>query len=643
MQVSAPLRLHGEVDTPRPLRAPDGLVRLTGWCLFAEPAAPPPVRVLTAAGELPLSRRTDRADLSARFPANPDAARGGFEIEGPLPAGVHLARFEAQLPDGSWQLFKEYTLAVEPRPFAAGLEKPGSQGTVRERVHLEGWALDPSGEITGLSLRYGHQEIACRLGEARPDLARQFPSTPQAARSGFTSATNLSAGRGALRVKARLATGQSAIARTPLVIDVPTDENHGPEVDFGAERIALPHPAAVGARPAVAPAEPPLNLLFVLPGSFASNSALHVAALANELSLAGHRCAVAVPHDLATLAHHSAPAFRGLLFAEAEGGVTFADGRGPDLLHAWTSRENVRRLAVQLRARHGCRIVVHLEDNEPQLLALTLGRSGGELENLSAAELDRVVPPDLSHPRHSRAFLAQADGATVITDRLREFVPAGRPCHQLWPAADARYFFPRPRPAAFRGTLDRGPGETVLFYPGNVHPANAAEVRELYRAVLLLNRSGHPVTLLRTGLDTVDFLGPLAAELAPHVLSLGQILHHRHLAPLMALADIFVQPGAADEFNDYRFPSKLPEFFALGRPVVLPRTNLGRLVRHRHDAYVLEQADAEGIADAVRELRADPALVAALSAGAVAFAAAHFNWHRSAAALAKFYRSLATS
>ena len=111
----------------------------------------------------------------------------------------------------------------------------------------------------------------------------------------------------------------------------------------------------------------------------------------------------------------------------------------------------------------------------------------------------------------------------------------------------------------------------------------------------------------------------------------------------MALADIFVQPGEPDAFNDYRFPSKLPEFFALGRPVILPRTNLGTLVRHGTDAYVLDRADAAGIAAAVRELRANPALAEKLGRGATAFAAQHFSWRRSAEALANFYLSLAPS
>jgi glycosyltransferase involved in cell wall biosynthesis len=168
-------------------------------------------------------------------------------------------------------------------------------------------------------------------------------------------------------------------------------------------------------------------------------------------------------------------------------------------------------------------------------------------------------------------------------------------------------------------------------------------VRELYTAVFELNRAGTPVTLIRTGLDRVDFLGTMAGAVAPHVLSLGQVMHHHHLPPLMALADLFVQPGVPDAFNDYRFPSKLPEFFAIGRPVVLPRTNLGTTLRHGTDAHVLDRADAAGIARAITELRNDRALSERLARGAAAFAAENFSWRRSADTLASFYVALAPS
>jgi hypothetical protein len=641
MSATPAIRLLGEVESPRPLRAHHGLVSVKGWCFLAGEAEPPAVRLTTDAGQLEQTARHKRSDLSALHAHDPAAVHGGFVIEGHLSAGAYLARFEARLPDGNWQVFKTLSLVVEAAPFAAGIDAPAATGTVTKRIHVEGWALHPDQPVKELALRYGHQEIPCTLGRPRPDLSRNHPASPHAAKAGFKSRVILSAGRGPVRLKARLSDGSIAIARTLLHANVAIDENHDGRIDFSAKRLGL---AAV--RPTEAPrtgtaSDRPLNVLFILPGSFASNSALHAAALANELAHAGHTCAIAVPHDLSTLAHHHAPSFRGLLHAEAESGVVFTDGRGPDVIQAWTTRENVRQLTESLRARHGARVVVHLEDNELEVLALSLGRSVAELVSLSAPELDRLVPPDLSHPHRARDFLARADGVTHITERLAEFIPTDRPRQLLWPAADARYFRPMPRPDAFRALLDRRPGETVLFYHGNVHAANAGEVRELYGAVLRLNQAGQPVTLIRTGLDSVDFLGPLAQEVAPHVLALGQILHHRHLPPLMALADIFVQPGAADAFNNYRFPSKLPEFFAIGRPVILPRTNLGTVVRHGNDAYVLGRADATGIATAVTKLCQDRALYDRLSLGARAFAEQHFSWRRSAESLAQFYRKLA--
>jgi glycosyltransferase involved in cell wall biosynthesis len=634
--------LAGDVDSPRPIRATGGHLILSGWCFQGGSAHPPEVRlagdgiILAAVGHQP------RPDLVAQWPDEPAAAEAGFTVSGRLPAGIHLVRLEAATGDGMWRTFKTVCIASEEPPFAAGLDTVIAEQPLTQRIHLEGWALQPESPVNRLTLRYGHQEIPCTLGRPREDLAGSYSVCAHAGTAGFKSQTILSAGRGPLRLKARLGNGRTAIARLPVEIAVPTDENHGPELNLSAKRIGLE------ARIKAANGSPPrqsatrrLNLLFILPGSFASNSALHVAALANELTAQGHSCLVAVSHDLNTLAHHLTPTFRGLLHSEVKAGLTFPNGHGPTIVHAWTTRETVRRVAESIRQRHpAAKVIVHLEDNESQLLALRLDRTPRELSALSMAELDAVVPHDLSHPYRSHEFLAAANGITVITDRLLEFVPSGRPHQLLWPAADARYFIPQRQPSAFRQLLNRHPGEVVLFYHGNVHAANATEMRELYSAVQELNRTGLPTTLIRTGQNAVDFLGPLAAAVSEHILELGLIEHHHHLPSLMALADFFVQPGAPDAFNDYRFPSKLPEFFAIGRPVILPRTNLGLSVRHGQDAYVLERADAAGIAQAVMTLRADPSLCDRLSKGAVTFAERNFSWPRAAGELAKFYASL---
>ena len=167
--VIAPL-LHGEIESPRPLRATDGRIKLTGWCLCAGETSAPAVRLVTTGGTLALTTRTTRADVPKLLPAEPAASQCGFTIEGQLPAGVYLAHGEAQLPDATWQVFKTLSLVVEPAAFAAGIESPAKTKHLSKRQHIEGWALDPAQRVTDLVLRYGHQEIPCVLGGRRPDL-----------------------------------------------------------------------------------------------------------------------------------------------------------------------------------------------------------------------------------------------------------------------------------------------------------------------------------------------------------------------------------------------------------------------------------------------------------------------------------------
>ena len=91
------------------------------------------------------------------------------------------------------------------------------------------------------------------------------------------------------------------------------------------------------------------------------------------------------------------------------------------------------------------------------------------------------------------------------------------------------------------------------------------------------------------------------------------------LPDIMSAADMFVQPGHPGPFNDYRIPCKLPEYFAMGRPVILPRTNLGLKVENGREGYVLDNVDAEGIAGAVNTISECEIMKRNLSEGAVEF------------------------
>jgi len=378
------------------------------------------------------------------------------------------------------------------------------------------------------------------------------------------------------------------------------------------------------------------NILFVLYHNFSANSAVHVHNFANQLAALGHSTAVAIPDDIERGAGLGEQNYSVHRFDRVDGewARVFSNGRGPDIVHAWTPRENVRLFCEKLAGFSEFALLVHLEDNEELILEANLGMPFEKLARNQTVD----IPGNLSHPQNYRSFIASSDGVTMIMDRLERFVPADIPKLILWPGADERLFFPRPRDSQLREQLGIADDTLVFCYTGNVHSANARDVRSLYLAAAILDREGTPARLIRTGRDFCSFLGPDEEWAYKISIELGQI-PYQEIPPLLSLADALVQPGADNSFNEYRLPGKLPEFFAMGRPVILPRTNVGRFVHHGQEAWVLDKVDALGIVEALLELRAHKDLGDRLARGAVAFAREHFNWKKNAGELAAFYEA----
>jgi len=379
------------------------------------------------------------------------------------------------------------------------------------------------------------------------------------------------------------------------------------------------------------------NILFVLYHDFGANSAVHVHNFANNLAALGNAVAVAVPGGDDLGQGVGEQHYRVLFFEQIDADWTklFGNDLPPDIVHAWTPRENVRLFCERLRSLCSFALLVHLEDNEELILEVNLGSPFDDL----ARREDLEVPVNLSHPRRYRAFLKSAAAVTLIMDRLDEFVPKDQPKLILWPGADRTLFGPRPKDKSFLSRLGVPPDNVILCYTGNVHSANAREVRSLYVATAILNRQNIPTTLLRAGKDYCPFLGGDDGWAREVSVDLGYI-KHVDVPAVLALADYLVQPGVADPFNDYRLPAKLPEFFAMGRPVILPSTNVGRFVQHGEHAWVLPKVDANNIVQALEMFHQHPEVVRHLGAGALAFSERHFDWNKNACQLADFYEKV---
>jgi len=368
------------------------------------------------------------------------------------------------------------------------------------------------------------------------------------------------------------------------------------------------------------PIETRTTILFVLPGHYDSNNGNQVRLLASQIQDRDHDCLVAYPDADEPVQSGHGVTLVGYKTLLAEKETFFAGKAGPDYLHAWTPRETVRRYCETWLAARACPLIVHLEDNEEYLTARALGQPVADLTRLSADELDRLVPQDRYHPIRGRRFLDRAHGLTLVIEELASWNTLDLPSLVIPPLVDERLFQPRPVNLAWRRAHGIDDGCIVLAYTGNIHAGNREEVASLYRAVALLGERGLSVRLLRTGTDPEDFQDAGAAG----ILHLGWV-GREQVPEVLSAADILVQPGLPGPFNDQRIPCKLPEFFAVGRPVVLPRTNLGRRVRHGQDAYVLDRADAEGIAEAVAALSRDGDLRQRLADGARDFYRYHYR------------------
>ncbi|HSK51098.1 MAG TPA: glycosyltransferase [Solirubrobacterales bacterium] len=379
-----------------------------------------------------------------------------------------------------------------------------------------------------------------------------------------------------------------------------------------------------------------MRVLFVYFGPFDVNSGIQAYHFGNELTDLGWDVTVAGRGDPARAQAVGEPRFECISHEEI-GRKLREMQRDPaeTIVVGWTPRERVRRLTVDAARQLGVPYVIHLEDNEELLIESATGRSLAELQRLPLRQQDSLVPVDLIHPTHHREFLDGAAGITVITEALNDFNLAGRPHQVARPGIDLDRFRPDLE-APSRREIGLGEDDFVLVYHGTIHYANQHEMLSLYLAVKLLQRRGHRVRLVRLGHSEFGGPDPRAFRaLGDGVIELGPI-PWREIPAYLALADAYVQPGPPDDFNRYRLPSKLPEFLAMGRPVILPHCNIGNDLKHGEDALLLEQGNAMEIVVRIEELLADRDLAGRLGDGSRRFAAEQLSWQANAAGLAGF-------
>ncbi len=383
-----------------------------------------------------------------------------------------------------------------------------------------------------------------------------------------------------------------------------------------------------------------MNIFFLNYDGYSGCSGVHIHFLANALADRGHTCTVILPYPNEKNDYFGPVRYNFLTFDET---LALAQMRPAffkqAVFHAWTPREVLRPITLFLAEHFKRPYFVHLEDNERYILEKAYNAPFEKLEE--AARNGRIEPaPQFSHPLHHQEFLANAAGVTCIIDALKRFVPENVPTEVFWPACEDAFFRLSPKPnMAVRAQLGIAPDEWVVTYPGNFHFANCHVMQELYLALDILAASGHPVRLIRAGGEYGDISTEAKAAFIRHGIHVGMV-PATELPALVGAANLLVQPGAPGDFDDCRFPSKLPFFLASGRPLVTAATNLGKLLKHGENCLILPDSSAQSIAASLITLIENPSLAAQIGQAGRQFAQQAFNWDNSAKRVERFYKKV---
>ncbi|OAI56302.1 hypothetical protein AYO49_04580 [Verrucomicrobiaceae bacterium SCGC AG-212-N21] len=377
-----------------------------------------------------------------------------------------------------------------------------------------------------------------------------------------------------------------------------------------------------------------MNILLLNYGEADNNSACHILGHARALAARGHDVCVCVAKSVADDVFEPQ---EGFLMASQKTvlkhGPHFADGRKADVLHAWTPRETIRQFVAKFSAAWGFRaLVIHLEDNEAAIFERFTGRSVAE-----ASKEDQEWPKGLIHPLRHHAFLESAQGVTLVHRCLEPLVSPNLPRKELVPVMDFAFFSDGDRSALLRSQMGISPAANVIAFNGNDHAAAAMDIRQLYDAVELLVERGRDVVFLRTGHVLPANYEGLQLRPGPRCIELGFIERAR-VPEVMRLADVVIQPGDADAFNSFRLPAKVPEYLAMGKPLVMGAANLGHELSAAGAGCVLPRMSPGAMAEAAGQLLDDPARAAALGARGHQFARRRFAEDAVTPELESFYQ-----
>jgi len=306
--------------------------------------------------------------------------------------------------------------------------------------------------------------------------------------------------------------------------------------------------------------------------------------------------------------------------------VVWVGSRPFDLVHAFESRPTVIYPALWARRRWQARLVMDWCD--------WFGRGGSVAERPSWAVRHVLGPAETFY---EEAFRTRADGSTVINNQLRKrAVGLGVPEEtilRLPQGSDVENIRPLDKAQA-RQRLGLPQGRFIIGYLGQLFRSDA---RLLADAFSCLPRERCECLLLLIGNRTAEVRSLVETPAA--VLETGYVSADA-LNQYLGACDLFWLPMSDTLANRGRFPSKINDYIAAGRPTIA--TAVGDVVDlfDRHRVGWLARPDAEDIAQWTVVVKGDPATLQEMGHSARETAQRYYAWETLVERLDRFYTSV---
>ncbi len=290
-----------------------------------------------------------------------------------------------------------------------------------------------------------------------------------------------------------------------------------------------------------------------------------------------------------------------------------------DIVHAFDSRPTVIYPALAAQ-RRGARLVMDWSD--------WFGR-GGAVEERSSPWMRALLRP--LETFYEERYRLRAAGATVITSALEARLRGlGFPPERILPLKNGVYpqAFPPLSPEAARRALGLPTSLKLVGYLGSLFPRDAAL---LHTAMQRVQQALPEAALALIGDPKAPF-PPL-----PGLRRTG-FLPPAEMRVWLAACDALALPLSDTLANRGRWPSKLGEYLAAGRPVAACAVGDVGAALNETGAGLAVPPDAAGLASGLLTLLRDAGLRRRMGAAGRRAAETTFHWDTLGAELARFYK-----